>query len=132
MVMKRWIAGLGGALLLGTAGLGGLAAAADTPATTQSETAQRSDRAGVRDKWDSLTDAQKHEVYALMEKELADRETLLNQYASLGLIDQERADAIKHHLQHRLTELKESGECPFPSRPQPRDSKASRTTKAAD
>lgn len=121
MKMKRWIAGIGGALLLGTAGLGGMVASADTSTTTvPSEPADRPDLGAIRDKWSSLTDAQKQQVYTLMEQEMAAREKLLNQYASLGLIDQDKADAIKHHMQEHLTRLKESGECPFPGRPRPR------------
>ncbi len=68
------------------------------------------------EKWDSLTDKQKNEIYALIENEMKAEIKLTDKLEELGLLGKEDGTLLKARMQERFTELKKSGEFPF-SRP---------------
>ncbi len=68
------------------------------------------------DKWDSLTEKQKAEVYALLENEMKAEIKLMDKLVELGVIEKEDANSIKVRMQDKLNELKKSGGFPL-SRP---------------
>ena len=68
------------------------------------------------DKWSTLTNRQKAEVYALLEKEMKAEIKLVNKLVDLGVLDESDANAITTRMQDKLAELKKSGEFPL-SRP---------------
>ena len=124
---KAWIAGLGGTLMLAVSGLC-LPAAAETfqapPQTAASESAEQvgkeAGRAAcrekiehLREKWAALTDAQKAEVYALMEKQGQNGAALIDKLTELGLLDSDEAAKLKQQGQEHFNKLRDSGECPL-------------------
>ena len=122
--MKKWIAGLTGAMLVSLCGVGlTVPAAAEAAETVESgeisvsrearrqEWREKQKAAG--EKWDALTQEQKAEIYALMENRAAADGALLDKLAELGVIDGADAAQIKQHMQDGLAQLKESGEFPM-------------------
>lgn len=70
----------------------------------------------ANDKWNSLTEKQKAEVYALLETEMKDEIRLMDKLVELGVLEKADASAIKKRMQEKLDELKKSGGFPL-SRP---------------
>lgn len=65
------------------------------------------------EKWNSLTDQQKNEVYTLIEDEMKAEIKLMDKLVELGLLKKEDATLLKSRMQERFTELKKNGEFPF-------------------
>ncbi len=65
------------------------------------------------DKWATLTDKQKAEVYALLEKEMKAEFKLLNKLVDFGVLEKSDAKAICSRMQEKLDELRKSGEFPL-------------------
>lgn len=70
----------------------------------------------ANDKWNTLTDKQKSEVYALLENEMNAEVKLIDKLVDLGIFSKEDATTIKTRMQGKLNELKKTGEFPL-SRP---------------
>jgi uncharacterized protein YwqG len=64
-------------------------------------------------KWDSLTAAQKDEVYTLLEDELKLQGKILNKLTTLGVIDKKDADMILSERTERMNKMRQSGGFPF-------------------
>lgn len=64
-------------------------------------------------KWDTLTTAQKDEVYALLEDELKIQSKVLNKLAALGVIDKKDAAMIISERTERMNKMRQSGEFPL-------------------
>ncbi|HHV10650.1 MAG TPA: DUF2680 domain-containing protein [Clostridiales bacterium] len=71
------------------------------------------------EKWNSLNDRQKAEVYSLMEKEMKTEVKLMDKLVDLGIMNKEDASMLKARMQERFDELKKNGEFPLsrPKRP---------------
>ena len=121
--MKKWIAGLTGAVLISLCGTGLLLPAAAAPEAAESgeigvnREMRRQDwmekQKAAGEKWSALTQEQKEEIYALMDSRAAADAALIDKLAELGVIDQADADRIKQHMQEGLAEIKESGDFPM-------------------
>lgn len=70
----------------------------------------------ANEKWNTLTDKQKAEVYTLLEDEMKAEFKLMDRLVDLGVIEQADASAIKTRMQKKLDELKKNGGFPL-SRP---------------
>ena len=122
--MKKWIAGLTGAMLLSVCGVGlSLPAAAQAETTGQvsvSREERRQDwmekQKAAEEKWAALSAEQKAEVYSLLDSRTAADGAVLDKLAELGIITAEDAAQIKQHMQEGLAKLKESGEFPMGGR----------------
>ncbi len=71
------------------------------------------------EKWNSLNDRQKAEVYSLLEKEIKAEVKLMDKLVDLGIMNKEDASMLKARMQERFNELKKNGEFPLsrPKRP---------------
>ena len=70
----------------------------------------------ANEKWNSLTNKQKAEVYSLLENEMKAEIKLMDKLVDLGVMKKEDVANFKTHMQERLDELKKTGEFPL-SRP---------------
>lgn len=95
---------------------------AKTEATTQSENNynHKSKRAefdkkmkAAREKWNTLSQGQKDEVYVLLENGMNEESKILDKLVELGIFAQADADILKAFKMEKYKELKESGEFPF-------------------
>ncbi|MBH1940270.1 30S ribosomal protein S20 [Mobilitalea sibirica] len=68
----------------------------------------------AREKWNTLTDKQKDEVYLLMEKEMQSKLNLMDKLVKLGVMDKDEVDRLKVRMTEKFNHMKESGEFPFP------------------
>lgn len=121
--------------MLGISGISPVAAlAAETNAesTTLSEKEQghKGGRSAFEDamnkaleKWKTLTDKQKAEVYALVEDEMKAEMKLMDKLVELGVMEKNDVAALKNRMQERLNQLKESGEFPFVKQKGPKSRK---------
>ena len=97
------------------------AAELNTESVTQAENQLYEDtQAAVKEKmkkasekWNTLNDKQKEEVYLLLKQELNAQSQLMDKLAELGVLDKEDTEKMKSHLLDRYNKLKESGEFPF-------------------
>lgn len=64
-------------------------------------------------KWSEMTDAQKNEIYELMDKQIDTKIQLIDKYAEDGIIDKETADKMKARLTESKTKIRESGKMPW-------------------
>lgn len=64
-------------------------------------------------KWDALTDAQKKEVYEILNEKQTVEEKLLDKMASFGVMEKADVEKIKTHRKQMLSDLQESGEFPM-------------------
>jgi ribosomal protein S20 len=73
----------------------------------------------ANEKWNSLSNKQKSEVYSLIEKEMKAEAKLLDKLVDLGVMNKEDASMLKARMQERFEELKKNGEFPLsrPKRP---------------
>ena len=67
----------------------------------------------ANEKWNTLTDKQKKEVYALLENEMKAEIKLIDKLVEFELLGKEDGTLLKTRMQERFTELKKSGEFPF-------------------
>lgn len=63
--------------------------------------------------WQTLTKAQKEEIYALLETEMNDEAKLLDKMVELKVLDKSDADRFKAFKVEKLKKLRESGELPL-------------------
>ena len=56
-----------------------------------------------QNKWSTLTDAQKNEIYALIDKQIDIKLQTIDKYLGYGVIDKDTADKIKTKLTERKT-----------------------------
>lgn len=64
-------------------------------------------------KWSALTDAQKNEIYDLMDKQIDIKCQMLDKYAANGIIDKDAAEKMKARLVERKTSMRSSGKMPM-------------------
>lgn len=67
----------------------------------------------AKDKWNTLSQEQKNEVYALLENGMNEESKILDKLVELGIFAQADADILIAFKLERLKQLKESGEFPF-------------------
>ncbi len=63
--------------------------------------------------WNSLSEKQKGEVYALIENEMKAEIQLIDKLAELGIVSKDDATAYKARLMDRFSRMKKSGEFPL-------------------
>lgn len=64
-------------------------------------------------KWSALTDAQKNEIYDLMEKQIDIKIQMIDKYTANGVIDKDTAEKMKARLLERKTNMRSSGKMPM-------------------
>lgn len=64
-------------------------------------------------KWDALTDAQKKEVYTLMDSQQKIMNQLLDKYVELGIMDKTEVAEMKKNMSEGFEKMKESGQFPM-------------------
>lgn len=67
----------------------------------------------ANEKWNSLTDKQKNEIYALLESEMQVEINLLDKLVEFGVMEEADATMLKTYMMDKYTKLKESGEFPL-------------------
>ena len=99
-----------------------LAADTNSESITLSENSQnqQNERASFDDmlkeaseKWDTLTDKQKAQVYSLLEKEMKAEIKMMDKLADLGVIKKEDAALLKTLMEEKLAEIRKNGEFPL-------------------
>lgn len=65
------------------------------------------------EKWNTLSDKQKQEVYSLLENEIKDEGILMDKLVELGVFEKADVDMYKTRLNEKFNQLKQSGEFPF-------------------
>lgn len=65
------------------------------------------------EKWRTLSEKQKNEIYCLMEKEMKAKFKVLDAYVKLGIIVEEDAEHMKMRMKEKFNEIKECGELPL-------------------
>jgi hypothetical protein len=70
-------------------------------------------RQDALNKWNSLTDSQKSEIYGLQEKMAALKKQMIDKYSEYGVIDNDAAEKIKERIDTRMNKMKTSGKAPF-------------------
>ncbi|MFT4143661.1 MAG: DUF2680 domain-containing protein [Mobilitalea sp.] len=65
------------------------------------------------EKWGTLNDKQKAEVYTLLENEMKAEYSLLDKLVELGVFAKEDATFIKERMQEKLNSIKKSGDFPL-------------------
>lgn len=108
------------------------AADANAQSTTLSEKdqGQKGGRAAFEDamnkaleKWKTLTDKQKAEVYELVGDEMKAEMKLMDKLVELGVMEKNDVAMLKNHMQQRFDQLKASGEFPFVKQKGPKSRK---------
>ncbi|MDF2802400.1 MAG: hypothetical protein K0S61_2303 [Anaerocolumna sp.] len=67
----------------------------------------------AEEKWNTLTQAQKDEVYVLLMAEMDNESKVLEKLAELGVLEKSDVDIMKAFKLEMYNRLKESGEFPF-------------------
>jgi ribosomal protein S20 len=67
----------------------------------------------AKEKWSTLTDAQKQEVYAILEDQMKAESNLMDKLVELGVLEKDDAEMLKSRMTEKFNEMKESGEFPF-------------------
>lgn len=67
----------------------------------------------ANEKWSTLTDKQKAEVYALLEKEMKAEFKLMDKLVEFGVFQKEDAAYIKTRMNEKLNEIKQNGVFPL-------------------
>ena len=65
------------------------------------------------EKWGTLNDKQKAEVYTLLENEMKAEYSLLDKLVELGVFAKDDATFIKERMQEKLNSIKKSGDFPL-------------------
>lgn len=108
--------------LLGTSPMNIKAADTNTESITLSEKKNDNDekKAAIKAKlkkaneqWNTLTNEQKQEVYALLDSEMEIEIQLMDKLVELGVLEKEDVDMLKSHMINKLKRIKESGEFPL-------------------
>ncbi len=66
-----------------------------------------------QNKWSTLTNAQKNEIYALMDQQIDIKIQTIDKYLEDGVIDKDSADKIKAKLSEHKAKMRESGKMPM-------------------
>lgn len=117
--MKKIALALGSALVIGSFGMGGTAAAETTPVpeTSAAETHIKEDRKlnmqETMEKWDALSPEQKASVYALAEERMAAENAVMDKLAQLQVLDADMVSRMKQHRQEIFEKQKQAGKCPL-------------------
>lgn len=98
-----------------------LAAELDSESVTQAEDNLLEDRKSAvkekmkkaSEKWNTLTDQQKVEIYLLLQQQMEVETKIIDKLAELEILEKEDADEMKAHLQEGYNKMKENGEFPF-------------------
>lgn len=77
----------------------------------------------ANDKWNSLDNKQKEQIYDLVEKELKVEMELLDKLVDLGVMNKNDVALIKNNMQIRMDNLRSSGRFPFARQRNPKGSK---------
>lgn len=87
---------------------------------SQNEQGQKDRRAAFEDsmkkaadQWNTLSDKQKAEVYALIENEMKSEIKLMDKLVEFGIITKEDSSAFKGRMLERFKKIKSSGEFPL-------------------
>lgn len=67
----------------------------------------------AKEKWNSLSDKQKDEVYSLLEKEIKANIKVMEKLSNLGIIQKEDCEAIIAHVEEEFKDAKEDREFPY-------------------
>lgn len=67
----------------------------------------------AEEKWNTLTDEQKKEVYALLEAEIASENSVLEKLVELGVLDQADMEAVRSFQLEKFNKMRENGSFPF-------------------
>lgn len=67
----------------------------------------------IMDKWNKLTDAQKQEIYKIMESRNQADAQLLDKMAELGVMDADAVKEMKAGIDKMYKEIKDKGEFPM-------------------
>ena len=114
--MKRLIAFI--FILTVLISFGGLVAAAQTETDTlfNRKDERAEDKADIKSKleemqgkFDALTDADKQKIYDLADQMIALKQKMLTEYASLGIISEEKASMLSKMLKDHTDEMKKDG-----------------------
>jgi len=70
----------------------------------------------AKSKWDSLTDEQKNELYALQGQVTADKAKLIEKAKEFGLVNEEDASKIIEGMENFSAKMKEEGKMPMMGR----------------
>jgi hypothetical protein len=136
MLLKKTVLAIGALSVASVIGFTAFAASSSTPATTTTNPttssqctrdgnrpprptdAQREEMKAKADasktKFDSLTDAQKEELYAIKDKAIASEIQLIEKSLSLGVIDAATATEMKERLNEQKTSMREDDRLPLP------------------
>jgi len=122
-VTKAKLCGFAMISAIGIASLGSITtvtAQTNTDSVTLTENKNRDKKAAfekkmkaAEEKWNTLTQAQKDEVYALLMTEMEDESKVLDKLAELGVLETSDVDILKAFKIEMYNRLKESGEFPF-------------------
>lgn len=121
---KSKLCGFAFACVLGVFALNPISAAAEDNSESltlsQKNKDQQDQRAAFEDavknaieKWGTLNDKQKAEVYTLLENEMKAEYSLLDKLVELGVFNKEDATFIKERMQEKLNSIKKSGDFPL-------------------
>ncbi len=67
----------------------------------------------MKTKWDSLTDEQKAEIYAICDQKSALESQIIDKYLQFGVIDSETAASMKQNLESKKTDMRTNGRMPL-------------------
>ncbi|MDF2567522.1 MAG: hypothetical protein K0R90_978 [Oscillospiraceae bacterium] len=67
----------------------------------------------AKQKWDSLSDTQKAKIYSLNEKMNELKKQMADEYAKLGIIDNDTASKFKERITDNQSKIKDSGKMPM-------------------
>jgi primosomal protein N' len=98
-----------------------IAAETDTNTASVSETGKDKDgnqsafeekMRKAQEKWKTLTDKQKEEVYSLLESEMKSKFKVMDKLVELGVMDKKDAESFQAHMKEHYDKLKTNGEFP--------------------
>ncbi|MGL5440689.1 MAG: DUF2680 domain-containing protein [Filifactoraceae bacterium] len=82
----------------------------------------------MKTKWDTLTDAQKNEIYDLYDQKATIDNKIIDKYLDYGLIDSTTATDMKKNIDNRKSDIRTNGKMPgFPGKGM-RGDRANKTT----
>lgn len=67
----------------------------------------------MKAKWDTLTDAQKAEIFDLNDQKAAIDSQIIDKYSELGIIDAETAESMKSALESHRSDMRTNGRMPM-------------------
>jgi len=84
--------------------------------TDEQKAEMKSKHDEMNEKWSALTDAQKEKIFKLMDQDIDIKIKTIEEYLSLGLIDQETATEIKTRLNEKKAKMRENNIFPMMDR----------------